>query len=180
MKIFSLFTLLKSWLQSSMYLYDALKISVSFSIYCSHLRVLSRSLSTSVARHQLVQPPVQVFCTEGRYATALFSAASKKKSLDVVEKDLKTFHATLKKDQRLADFLADPSIKRGLKAEGLASACDKLKMNELSKNLFLTLAENNRFSAAEAVVNSFDTIMAAHRGEVVCEIVTAKVCPVSD
>ena len=149
-------------------------------IYCSHLRVLSRSLSTSVARHQLVQPPVQVFGTEGRYATALFSAASKKKSLDVVEKDLKTFHATLKKDQRLADFLADPSIKRGLKAEGLASACDKLKMNELSKNLFLTLAENNRFSAAEAVVNSFDTIMAAHRGEVVCEIVTAKVCPVSD
>lgn len=140
----------------------------------NHLRVLSRSLSTSVARHQLVQPPVQVFGTEGRYATALFSAASKKKSLDVVEKDLKTFHATLKKDQRLADFLADPSIKRGLKAEGLASACDKLKMNELSKNLFLTLAENNRFSAAEAVVNSFDTIMAAHRGEVVCEIVTAK------
>merc|ERR1711988_192062 len=140
----------------------------------NHLRVLSRSLSTSVARHQLVQPPVQVFGTEGRYATALFSAASKKKSLEVVEKDLKTFHATLKKDQRLADFLADPSIKRGLKAEGLASACDKLKMNELSKNLFLTLAENNRFSAAEAVVNSFDTIMAAHRGEVVCEVVTAK------
>merc|ERR1711953_843418 len=132
----------------------------------NHLRVLSRSLSTSVARHQLVQPPVQVFGTEGRYATALFSAASKKKSLEVVEKDLKTFHATLKKDQRLADFLADPSIKRGLKAEGLASACDKLKMNEL--------AENNRFSAAEAVVNSFDTIMAAHRGEVVCEVVTAK------
>merc|ERR1711860_250531 len=126
----------------------------------NHLRVLSRSLSTSVARHQLVQPPVQVFGTEGRYATALFSAASKKKSLDVVEKDLKTFHATLKKDQRLADFLADPSIKRGLKAEGLASACDKLKMNELSKNLFLTLAENNRFSAAEAVVNSFVTAKA--------------------
>ena len=157
-----------------MYLSDILRITVSILMYFSHLRVLSRSLSTSVARHQLVQPPVQVFGTEGRYATALFSAASKKKSLEVVEKDLKTFHATLKKDQRLADFLADPSIKRGLKAEGLASACDKLKMNELSKNLFLTLAENNRFSAAEAVVNSFDTIMAAHRGEVVCQVTTAK------
>merc|ERR1712026_212790 len=103
----------------------------------NHLRVFTRSLSTSVGRLQLVQPPVQVFGTEGRYATALFSAASKKKSLDAVEKDLKTFQATLKKDQRLADFLADPSIKRGLKAQGLASACDKLKMNELSKNLFL-------------------------------------------
>merc|ERR1712026_502148 len=96
------------------------------------------------------------------------------KALDAVEKDLKTFDATLKKDPRLSDFLADPSIKKGLKAEGLASACDKLKMNELSKNLFLALAENGRFNVAEAVVNSFSTIMAAHRGEVVCEIVTAK------
>lgn len=34
------------------------------------------------------QPPIQVFGLEGRYATALFSAASKQKSLDVVEKDL--------------------------------------------------------------------------------------------
>ena len=153
-----------------------LKISVIQSPICySHLRVFTRSLSTSVGRLQLVQPPVQVFGTEGRYATALFSAASKKKSLDAVEKDLKTFQATLKKDQRLADFLADPSIKRGLKAQGLASACDKLKMNELSKNLFLALAENGRFGVAEAVVNSFSTIMAAHRGEVVCEVVTAKV-----
>merc|ERR1711893_415865 len=140
----------------------------------NHLRVFTRSLSTSVQRLQLVQPPVQVFGTEGRYATAPFSAASKKKSLDAVEKDLKTFQATLKKDQRLADFLADPSIKRGLKAQGLASACDKLKMNELSKNLFLALAENGRFCVAEAVVNSFSTIMAAHRGEVVCEVTTAK------
>ena len=138
--------------------------------------MFTRSLSTSVGRLQLIQPPVQVFGTEGRYATALFSAASKKKSLDAVEEDLKTFQATLKKDQRLADFLADPSIKRGLKAQGLASACDKLKMNELSKNLFLALAENGRFGVAEAVVNSFSTIMAAHRGEVVCEVVTAKVC----
>lgn len=34
------------------------------------------------------QPPVQVFGLEGRYATALYSAASKQKALDSVEKDL--------------------------------------------------------------------------------------------
>ena len=48
-------------------------------IFSSHLRVLARSLSTSAARSQMVQPPVQVFGTEGRYATALYSAATKKK-----------------------------------------------------------------------------------------------------
>lgn len=36
----------------------------------------------------LFQPPVQVFGMEGRYASALYSAAVKLKQLDTVEKDL--------------------------------------------------------------------------------------------
>merc|ERR1712110_1341920 len=91
-----------------------------------------------------------------------------------VEKDLKVFGDTLKKDSRLSEFLSDPSIQKSLKAQGLVAACDKLKMNELSKNLFLALAENNRFNLVEAVVKSFGTIMAGHRGEVVCEVTTSK------
>ena len=39
----------------------------------------------------LLQPPLQVFGIEGRYATALFSAATKQKALDAVEKDLISF-----------------------------------------------------------------------------------------
>ena len=58
-----------------------------------------------------MRAPVQVFGIEGRYATALYSAASKQKALDAVEKDLTTFVDVLKKDGRLADFLYDPSIK---------------------------------------------------------------------
>merc|ERR1719436_1807592 len=47
-------------------------------------------------------------------------------------------------------------------------------MNELSKNLFLALAENGKLGLAGSVTTAFSTIMAAHRGEVVCEITTAK------
>merc|ERR1712203_889137 len=140
----------------------------------NHLRVLARSLSTSAARGQMVQPPVQVFGTEGRYATALYSAATKKKALDAVEKDLNTFQATLKKDVRLAEFLADPSVKKALKAEGLSSFCDKLKMSPLSKNCLLAMGENGRYNLLGAVTKSFGTIMAAHRGEVICEVTTHK------
>ncbi len=139
------------------------------------MRIITRGLSTSANRLQLVKPPVQVYGTEGRYATALYSAASKKNALDACEKDLKTFQETVKKDGRLGDFLADPSIQKTLKAQGLAAACDKLKMNELSKNLFLSMAENGRYNYIDAVANAFGTIMAAHRGEVVCEVTTAKV-----
>lgn len=35
------------------------------------------------------QPPVAVFGIEGRYATALYSAAMKEKKIDSVEKDMK-------------------------------------------------------------------------------------------
>lgn len=35
-----------------------------------------------------LQPPIQVYGVEGRYATALYSAASKQKNLDKVEQEL--------------------------------------------------------------------------------------------
>jgi len=141
----------------------------------NQFRVLVRGFSSSAARNAgLVKPPIQVFGTEGRYAAALFSAASKNKALEAVEKDLNTFQATLKKDKKLAEFLANPSIKKGLKAEGLAGALTKLQMNAISKNLFTAIAENGRFNLLDSVIGSFGTIMSAHRGEVVCEVVTAK------
>ncbi len=130
------------------------------------------SSSSSVA--QMVKPPLAVFGTEGRYASALYSAASKQKSLDAVEKDLKSFGDQLKRDARLKEFLSDPSVKKTLKADGLASACDKMKMNALSKNLFLAMAENGRYAQMNGVVNAFGAIMAAHRGEVVCTVTSAK------
>lgn len=143
--------------------------------FSSNLRILCRTFSSTASCHQLVKTPTQVFGTEGRYASALYSAATKNKALDAVEKDLKSFQETLKKDKRLAEFLADPSVKKNVKIDGLAGACDKLKLNPLTKNLFTMLAENGRHNLFDSVISSFGTIMAAHRGEVVCEVVTAKV-----
>ncbi len=48
-------------------------------------------------------------------------------------------------------------------------------MSPLSKNLFVAMAENGRYTYLNSVINSFGTIMAAHRGEVVCEVTSAKV-----
>lgn len=39
----------------------------------------------------MLKAPVQVFGIDGKYATALYSAAVKEKQLDAVEKDLRTF-----------------------------------------------------------------------------------------
>jgi len=137
-------------------------------------KMLSRGLSTSSALNQLVKTPTQVFGTEGRYAAALYSAATKQKALEAVEKDLKTMNDVIGKDARFAQFMADPSVKKNIKAEGVAGACDKMKMNALTKNLFVAMAENGRHGLVGPVIASFNTIMAAHRGEVICDVTTAK------
>jgi len=137
-------------------------------------KVVSRGFSSSASLGQLVKTPAPVFGTEGRYAAALYSAATKQKALAAVEKDLATMKTTIAKDKRFAEFLADPSVKKTIKAEGLSGACDKLKLNPLTKNLFVALAENGRHNLVQPVISSFSSIMAAHRGEIVCEVTTAK------
>jgi len=139
-----------------------------------NLSVLVRQFSTTSARDALVRAPVPVYGIEGRYATALYSAAHKQKALDAVEKDLVAFADVLKKDSRLAEFLYDPSVQKSIKNDGIIGVADKMKLNPLSKNLLLAVAENNRYSFLPAISSAFSTIMAAHRGEVVCEITTAK------
>merc|ERR1711963_638928 len=98
---------------------------------------------------------------------ALFSAASKNGSLDAVEKDLKSISSTMESDPRLGSFLLDPSIKNHIKLDGISGVCKTLKVTDLSKNLLEALAENNRLGFTNAVVSSFGTLMAAHRGIVV-------------
>ena len=82
-----------------------------------------------------IQPPIQVFGLEGRYATALYSAASKQKSLEKVEKELITFQSTVAKDVRLAEFIANPILKRELKKEAVKSVAKKQNMSDLTSNL---------------------------------------------
>lgn len=115
-----------------------------------------------------------MFGIEGRYACALFSAASKQKCLDAVEKDLTGFQATLKKDPHLRDLIINPTIKRSLKAAALKDAAQQVKFNPATGFLLEQLAENGRLKKLDSVINAFKLIMSAHRGEVVCEVITAK------
>jgi F-type H+-transporting ATPase subunit O len=122
----------------------------------------------------MVKPPIQVFGIEGRYATALYSAASKSKALDAVEKDLTNFQGSLKKDEKLRDFVLNPTIKRSLKATILKEASTKVNYNPATGFLLEVLAENGRLNKLDNVINAFKLMMSANRGEVVCEVTTAK------
>ncbi|XP_071443928.1 ATP synthase subunit O, mitochondrial [Hetaerina americana] len=136
--------------------------------------ILSRSISTSSSARQLVKPPVQIFGIEGRYATALYSAATKQKQLDQTEKELVQFQQMLKTDVKLKDFIANPTMKKQLKVQAMSQVAKAASLSPLAGNLLVTMADNGRLKNLDGVINAFKNIMAAHRGEVQCEVITAK------
>ncbi|KRT81093.1 hypothetical protein AMK59_5574 [Oryctes borbonicus] len=140
----------------------------------SKLTILVRNLSTSNVAQQMVKPPIQVFGMEGRYATALFSAGSKEKKLDTIEKELVKFQDTLKTDIKLRDFILNPTIQRSTKVTAMKDVAQKASLSPASSNLLQLLAENGRLKKLNAVINAYKIIMSAYRGEVQCEVVTAK------
>lgn len=131
-------------------------------------------MSTSSASAQLVKAPVQVFGVEGRYATALYSAATKLKELDAVEKDLSAIQKAIRSNLTIRENIASPIIPRRAMAGALKEAAGKGKMAAATSNLLEVMAENGRLKRLDGVISAFKTIMAAHRGEVVCEVTTAK------
>nr|AGM32184.1 putative ATP synthase oligomycin sensitivity conferral protein [Coptotermes formosanus] len=138
------------------------------------ISIIARTFSSSSVQQQLVKPPIQVFGVEGRYATALYSAAGKQKQLDAVEKELVKFKSTLKTDLKLREFIDNPTLQRQLKVEGLKQAASKFPLSSQSTNLLVLLAENGRLKSLDGIISVFQTLMAAHRGEVPCEVTTAK------
>lgn len=134
-----------------------------------------RNFSTTMAMNsaKLIRPPISVFGLEGRYATALYSAASKEKKLDQVEKDLTRVSALVKESKMFA-LITDPHVKRALKQKSLNDRLTKEKLTPLTVNFVNLLAENGRLSNTEAIISSFSKIMSAHRGEVLCSVTTAR------
>jgi len=136
--------------------------------------ILSRKFSVSASVNKLAKAPIQLFGIDGRYATALYSAATKEKQLDAVEKDLKDISQLYKKKGKVTDYLISPSFKRTEKKELLTSTLAKTKASKLTGNFLGLLAENGRLNKLEGIITAFATLMSAHRGEVICHVTTAK------
>ncbi|KAL2081639.1 hypothetical protein ACEWY4_023492 [Coilia grayii] len=134
-----------------------------------------RYFSSSVARPvaKLIKPPIQVYGVEGRYATALFSAASKQKNLDQVEQDLGRV-ASLIKDPKMSSIVMNPHVKRSMKQAAFSDALGKAKVSPITINLINVLAENGRLTLTPDVISAFSKMMSAHRGEVTCSVTTAQ------
>ncbi|KAK6053288.1 ATP synthase F1, delta subunit [Cooperia oncophora] len=129
-------------------------------------QMLKRSFSVSATAFSgLVKAPAQVHGIEGRYASALYSAAYKQKSLEQVDKDLQKIRSIYQQDASFREFVLNPTLRGQKKKVVTLEIAKKLGLAKESTNFLGLLAENGRLSKLEAVVSSFEHIMRAHRGE---------------
>ena len=76
----------------------------------------------AAAKQITVKLPTAVYGLSGRYANALYMAASKVGALEAVEKDLTELKKALTTDAKFKRFVLDPSVARKTKSEAMAKA----------------------------------------------------------
>ncbi|KAK7602874.1 hypothetical protein V9T40_006848 [Parthenolecanium corni] len=142
--------------------------------YRLYEKTLIRQFSSSATNNQLVKLPIQVFGLEGRYAAALYSAATKQKQLDIVDKELDQLQNACSSDKKFREFLLNPILSKSVKEAAVKSIATKLSLSSSSANLLSLLAENGRLKNLSAIINVFKVIMTAHRGDLNVEVTVAQ------
>jgi F-type H+-transporting ATPase subunit O len=125
-----------------------------------------------LASAKSVSVPVTLHGIEGRYATALFTASVKQNKLDIVEKELIKISNFLQENPKMEEFLntpADRKLKITKVKEMLAG-----KYSKIIENFFDVVAENGRLDQTSKIINSFNTLMTAQRGQVNVTVTSAQ------
>jgi len=141
---------------------------------CNVLGRQIRSFSSSTAAKSASGAPIQLYGLEGRYAHAIYSAATKKQQLDAVEKDFQGLVSLFSQDKKLNDVLRNPLLTKEQKQNAVNELGTKRNANPITVNTLSLLAENGRLSRLQGVAKAFGTIMSAHKGEISAKVTTAK------
>lgn len=124
-----------------------------------------------------IQAPAVLHGIDGRYATALFTAATKKTAIPAVEADLANLSKFIRQDANLRDFLENPTQNRVQKKKVVSELAKKQGFSATTSNLLELLAENGRLAELSKIIDGFQTLMMASKGEVLVTVTTAKVSP---
>ena len=133
-----------------------------------------RALSTAALPEKA---PIQMFGTAGRYANALYAAAAKKGALTDVQADLSLLKETINTSPALAAFVSDPSTARAQKAKGIRDVLASAKASETTMNAMAALAEGGRMGDVVKVIDLYDELITAAKGDVKAVITSAAPLP---
>ena len=109
----------------------------------------------------------------GRYATALFSLAQDKNSIDVVGKSLASLGQALSESPDFKALTTNPLISRNEATKAIAAVAASMKLDGLTANFLGVLAQNRRLGQLGAVVAAYNALAASYRGEATATVTSA-------
>ncbi|CAF3380919.1 unnamed protein product [Rotaria sp. Silwood1] len=144
--------------------------STSGSLFQATTTPKSPLSTSSESTSALIPPPIRVFGVEGRYASALFSAASKQKKLDQIDADFQKLDSLLTQHKSIGDLFRNPGVTR----EQRMALIKELGVSDMTRATLETLIDNRREKKLIKFVSVMNRLMAANRGELSCRVITAK------
>jgi F-type H+-transporting ATPase subunit O len=132
------------------------------------------TLTMCILFKPLKQPPLKLFGTAARYASALYTASAKKSALAAVEAEIKQIVSLANSDKKFKEFMEDPTMARKKKLAGLDEFCKGGKFTETTSNFIKVVGENGRLNELEKIAECFEELCMASRGEVKCVVTTAE------
>lgn len=122
--------------------------------------------------------PGAVSAIAHRYADALFELARENGALEAAERDLTALRKAIKASGDFRQMLTSPVYDAESQGRAVSAIAEKAGFNPLVRNFIGLVAKNRRLFALDGMAAAFANRMAAHRGEVAAEVISA--APLND
>lgn len=109
----------------------------------------------------------------GRYASALFQLADETGRVDAVASDLAAIASLISSSDDLARMISSPGLSRQDQNNAMSAVLNKAGADDLVVKFIGVIAENGRLFALPQIIDRFLADLAARRGEVSAEVVSA-------
>jgi F-type H+-transporting ATPase subunit delta len=133
-----------------------------------------RRLSSYMRASKVAQRQQAVSGVPGRYARALYELAKETQSVDEVAEDLRQVQTMLDGSEDLRRLVRSPVFRADAQIAALQAILKAIGIGPLASNFILLTARNRRLAALPDSMRGFLALMAAERGEVTAEVISAE------
>lgn len=142
-------------------------------------RVFTRRIASTAFRFQAaskknIQPPIELFGTDGVYANSLYSATIQESDMSQTYNSLKKVEDVIKGDPKLEEALTNPGLSKDDRVAIIKSVNNSLGLDKTTGNFLLVLAENNRLGNFPSIFKKFGMLNDAHNGIINATVTSAK------
>jgi len=109
-----------------------------------------------------------------RYATAVFELSNDAKGMKALETDINALSAALEGSDDLRALITSPLYSRDEQGAAIGAVAKKMKLSKTMTNTMALMASKRRLFVLPALVQSLRETIAADKGEVIAEVVSAK------